>query len=82
MNTPDTLIITCTGVREYSEAMPVTIMPGEGHWGSGPKESWEGRGRLVVRAVNEGGYNCTDVDLLELLSFVKQHMTAVWNSVP
>lgn len=28
-------------------------------------------GRFVVRAFNEGGYNCTDVDVLDLIAWIK-----------
>lgn len=28
-------------------------------------------GRIVVRAINEGGYACTDVDLLDLISWLQ-----------
>jgi len=31
------------------------------HWGTG---------RLVLRAYNEGGFNCTDIDLLDLLAWL------------
>ncbi len=31
------------------------------------------KGRLVIRAFNEGGYNCTDVDLLDVIDWVKQN---------
>lgn len=63
------------GVTEYAEGYPVRIRATEGVWRStgGPKESRPGFGRLVVAAVNEGGHNCTEVDLVELLAWVKTH---------
>jgi len=45
--------IELDGVREYAEGAPVELrLRG---------------GRLVVYATNEGGYNCTDVDLEDLV---------------
>ena len=40
-----------------------------------------GHDRWVVLALNEGGYNSTRVDLLDLLAFVKQEMPEVWDSI-
>ena len=45
---------------------------GAGTYTSGkPEPEWPGRGRLAIKALNEAGYNCTEVDLLELLAWVK-----------
>ena len=33
----------------------------------------ETNGRTVVRAVNEGGYNCTEVDIVQLLEWLKKN---------
>lgn len=46
------------GVREYMEGMPVKIRTNE-------------NGRLVISADNEAGHNRTDVDLLDLLDWVR-----------
>lgn len=43
-------------VREYSEGMKVELTM---H-----------RGRLCIRAYNEGGYNCTEVDFYDLMNAV------------
>lgn len=72
----------CHGVREYGEGYPVKIATTEGEWADAPKEQWRGHGRLVVSAENEGGYNGTEVDLLELLACVKREMPEVWASIP
>lgn len=58
MDLVDTKIATLEGVREHAEGMPV--------------ELWMlDSGRVVVRARNENGYNHTDVDLSELLNWLK-----------
>ena len=41
-----------------------------------PKEK-----RLVITGTNEGGYNCTQVDLLQLLSWVKKNHPELWEEV-
>lgn len=52
------------GVREYTEGRKV--------------ELWRHHGRLVVRAYNEGGLNATEVDVWDLLDFLKgvHHLVA------
>lgn len=63
-----------TGVSELSEGMPANT----------PNyviEHTEYEGQLVIKASNEGGYNCTQVVLVELLSFVKNNLPEVWNSI-
>lgn len=59
-------------IREYSEGMPVTM--GEVVLDTyGVKQFPHmkiGDRRLVVVAANEGGYNCTQVDLLDVLEWV------------
>jgi hypothetical protein len=70
------------GVREYCEEMDVEIRATTGMYRIGlPDESCPGYGRLVVKALNEGGYNSTEVDLLELLAWVKKNMPDVWSAV-
>ena len=53
----ETKIAVLTGVREYSEGEAVEL------W-------FNDKGRIVVRAYNEGGCCATDVDLFDLLSSV------------
>jgi hypothetical protein len=53
------VVLTMTGVREYSEGFPVELRrDGDS-------------GRLVVRAINEGGHNVTHVDVLDLLNWFR-----------
>lgn len=69
--------ITCTGVREYGDEMPVTInrlTPADAKYYRAGQE-------LVVRAINEGGHNATEVDLLQLLRFVRDNLPAAWNHI-
>lgn len=47
------------GVREYSADYPVELREDEDN------------GRLVIRAINEGGHNVTHVDLLDLLAWLR-----------
>lgn len=53
----ETKIAVLSGVREYSEGEAVEL------W-------FNDKGRIVVRAYNEGGCCATDVDLFDLLSSV------------
>lgn len=48
-----------TSIREYCEGYAVQI---EKHGG-----------RLVIKAWNEGHYNSTEVDLLDVLKWAKEH---------
>lgn len=59
-------------VHEYSEGYGVEISNSQGE---------EGHGRLVVRAYNEGKYNFTQVDLVELLTWVKKNLPAIWEEI-
>jgi len=74
-------------IREYAEEYPVEIRQLEPEYGEKYKstltpnvyESYKNK-RWVVIAKNEGGYNCTEVDLLDLLNFVKKQMPELWNT--
>ena len=60
--------VTMQGVREYAEGYDVFIGPTEGFYNfGGPRD---GAGRLAVKATNEGGFNGTEVDLLDLLMWL------------
>jgi hypothetical protein len=52
------------GVREYGEGDNVELRRLE-------------NGRLVIKATNEGGYNSTEVDLEDLLTWVMSHEALV-----
>lgn len=58
MNTED--IQTKTNIREYGEKTPVEII--------------YYRNRMAIKAYNEGGCNCTAVDLLDVITWVKKNM--------
>jgi hypothetical protein len=49
--------IVMEGVREYCEEMTVRLR--------------KTNGRLVIEARNEGGHNSTEVDLVDLLDWLK-----------
>ncbi len=57
------------GMREHNEKMPVELWRVHG-------------GRLVVRAWNECGNNATDVDLLDLLEWVRCAPKDILGDVP
>ena len=54
-----------SGVTEYTERFDVELAITNG------TEDRKGYGRLVIRAYNEGGYRCTDVDLRQVLDWVR-----------
>jgi hypothetical protein len=58
------------GVTEYAEGYGVRLVETTGTYG-GLGKPHEGAGRLAIKALNEAGHNCTEVDLLELLAWVK-----------
>ena len=58
------------GVTEYSEGYGVQLVETSGAYVGLGKE-YKGAGRLVIKALNEAGHNCTEVDLLETLAWVK-----------
>jgi len=63
--------IVMDGVIEYNESYPVRMVTTIDRYGSRDiRAEWDGVGRIVVQAKNEGGHNCTDVDLRQLLSWV------------
>ena len=53
------------------EERKIEVLPGVREWTEGASvEIWLNRGgRYVVRAYNECGNNCTDIDLLDLLDW-------------
>jgi len=58
-------------IHDYAEGLPVEITT------LNPKDTYpEGllkRPRLVIKALNEGGCNCTLVDLIDVLRWVKEN---------
>lgn len=56
------------GVREYEERYNVelcTLPPDDNHGLSAP--------RLVIRAFNQARYDCTSVDLYDLIAWLRAH---------
>mgnify|MGYP003395665951 CR=1 FL=1 len=68
------LIYLLDGVREYCEGLGVEIR-------RKADEKRPGYAHLIVRAYNEAGYNFTEVDLLELLSWIKKNMPNMWSAL-
>lgn len=53
------VIARMEGVREYSEGATVELSVGNG--------------RIVARAYNQAGYDCTEIDLLDLLAWCREN---------
>jgi len=49
-----------TNIREYAEEISVGII--------------HHKERLVIQAINQGGHDCTYVDLVDVINFVKRNM--------
>jgi hypothetical protein len=62
-------MIVMEGVREHGESDHVWLY------------EWPGDGRPIIRAENEGGFNITLVDLLDVLKWVKAHRPELWEAV-
>jgi hypothetical protein len=63
-------------IREYGEEYPVEIEPLDArHAGYGEPWNRDGHrdGRVIIRAWNEGRYNCTAVDLEDVLRYAAKH---------
>lgn len=56
----DEVMQDCTmdGVREYAEAYPVKLLFRDERW--------------IVQARNEGGFNATEVDLVDLIAWLQR----------
>ena len=69
-------------IREYNEEMPVSIErlnPNDNHKGA-DKEAYESA-RYIIVALNESGCNSTEVDLIDVLKFVKAELPEIWEVV-
>lgn len=76
--------IILKGVTEYNEDLEVEITTTTGKYGTGSGDSIESRkgyGRIVVKAYSECGYASTEIDLLELLTYIKHKLPEIWNKV-
>ena len=67
--------IVLEGVNEYIEGMHVSIRVTDGTYMGARTEKKDrpGFGREVIFALNEGGYNSTEVDLEQLLEWVAEN---------
>jgi len=59
-------------VQEYCENKPVELIKTDCYYNDKIF-----RKRLVIKAYNEGGYNSTEVDLLQLLNWLKIHKPSI-----
>lgn len=66
--------IIMVGVREYSEGMKVELTTTGGEFDvNKPEKDWLGKGRIVIKAFNESGYNCTEVDLVDIILWLRKN---------
>ena len=71
-----------TGATEYCEGFEVSIVNTRGEYSRGvPEKEWCGNGRLAIKAFNEAGYNHTEVDLIELLTWIKDNKPEILDEV-
>ena len=77
-----------TNIHEYAEEMGVEIEKLKPAYGEEYKSVISDKTyqahtdeRLVIVALNEGGFNCTKVDLVDVLKYVKLNMPEIWNDV-
>lgn len=57
-------------IREYNEGHDVEIVPVSAY---NVRNNPELTDRPVILAVNEGGHNCVEVDLLDVIDWVKEN---------
>lgn len=77
-----------TDIHEYAEDMGVEIELLDPKYGEQYKNviseaTYKAHldKRLVITALNEGGCNCTQVDLIDTLKHVKENMRYIWDSI-
>jgi hypothetical protein len=69
-----TIHIAEIDAREYSEGFKVHLVRTDGVYVRGvPEAEWQGHGRLAIQAFNEGGNNCTQIDLLHLMRWLRRN---------
>jgi len=69
-------------VTEYAEEYQVELVFTDGIYNTElPTASQKGYGRFVVKALNEGRCNCTEVDRIELLTWVKMNKPEIWDDI-
>lgn len=60
--------VKMVGVREYCEEYPVELSDGTN---TGVYDDYTDR--YVIRAINEGGHNSVEIDLIDLLTWLKEN---------
>ncbi|HUW08737.1 MAG TPA: hypothetical protein VM537_03365 [Anaerolineae bacterium] len=68
--------VVMEGVREYAEDFEVKLAEADGpthQYGGAEQRDSSGFPRAVIEATNEGGCNGTQVDLLDLIAWLKAH---------
>ena len=66
--------VIMVGVREYSEGMNVELAITRGMLDvDKPEKDWLGKERIVIKAFNEGGYNRTEVDLMDIILWLQKN---------
>lgn len=86
INLSDSNELLMNGVREYNENYPVSVQlitdESLSYFCDSKNEKINhGLNRLVISALNEGGHNSTQVDLIDLLKYVKTNFSEFWNSI-
>lgn len=66
LKSEDTVKKIITDIREYNEEMPVEI------------DLHEKNARHILRAFNEAGWKGVEIDLLDILTFIKKKMPYLW----
>jgi lactam utilization protein B len=64
--------IVMEGVVEYNEEMEVVLQTAKVY--DFNVRGYRDTGRLVIRAYNKAGYNSTEVDLVQVIEWVKANM--------
>jgi hypothetical protein len=72
--------VTMNGVGEYVSGYPVELRQSDGTNDINGRDI--GVGRWVVVAFNEGGCNLTEVDVLQLVAWLKEHRPDLIDAKP
>jgi len=65
--------IPMVGVTEYAEELQVRLVRTTGKY-SHSGQPYHGAGRLAIRSFNEAGHSCTEVDLEQIIAWVRDNM--------
>lgn len=59
------------GVREYNEDFEMDLLdPGGDRW---ERAGQSGSDRIVIKAYNEAGHDCVEIDALDLIAWIKKN---------